>query len=208
MTALYKVVGADGHVVTQIVEAELVVSSECYISLISLAALLRVWLVLVYTVDGQAMELVEGAHPLGVALCQIVVHRNHVHTSVCQCVKENRKRCHKCFSFAGCHFGNLAFMQSHTSNELHVVVNHIPGYRRAAGSPCIKPYSLVAANLDAVANGGNVAVHLRGRNLNLFALFEAAGRVFDYCEGARQQLVEHIGNLDVDSLFNFVNLIV
>ena len=89
MGTLYEVGRRDGHVVTQIVEAELVVGSEGDVGLVSLAAGLRVWLVLVDAINAQSVEHIERSHPLRVTLSQIVVDSYDVDTITCQCVQEN-----------------------------------------------------------------------------------------------------------------------
>ena len=64
MCALYQIGGRYGHVITQIVETELVVGTEGDISLISLTTGLRVRLMLIDTIHAQAMEHIERTHPL------------------------------------------------------------------------------------------------------------------------------------------------
>ena len=65
-------------VITQHVKAQLVDGGVNDVRAVGLAALLRGQL-LRHGGHGQAEELHQGAHPLGVARCQIVVDRHHVH---------------------------------------------------------------------------------------------------------------------------------
>ena len=80
MTALHEVGRRDSHIVTQIVETELVVGSEGDICLIGLTTSLRVGLVLIDTIDAQTMEHIERTHPLRVTFGQIVIDGYHVNT--------------------------------------------------------------------------------------------------------------------------------
>ena len=66
MLALYQVFRADRHIVTQVVETELVVRTERDIRLVSLTASLGVRLVLIDTVYGKPVEHIKRSHPLGV----------------------------------------------------------------------------------------------------------------------------------------------
>ena len=81
MTTLYLGSTAHGHVVAQIVEAELVVRAVSDVGAV-LGPLVG-WVVV--TRDDQANiethELVNLPHPLGVSLCEIVIHRDLVHAT-------------------------------------------------------------------------------------------------------------------------------
>ena len=77
VAALHAILDLELHVVAQVVEAELVVGSVGDVGGVSGAALVVVEVV-DDDADGEAEELVDLAHPLGVALGQVVVHRDHV----------------------------------------------------------------------------------------------------------------------------------
>ena len=66
---------------------------------------------LVYAVYPEAVELIQGAHPLAVALGQVVVHGDHMHTFAPKGVEEYGEGCHQGLAFAGGHLRNLALMQ-------------------------------------------------------------------------------------------------
>ena len=68
MLLLNEVVHRSSHVVTKIVEAELVVGTECDVACICLLAGFAVRLMLVDTVYRKAMEHIERTHPLRVSL--------------------------------------------------------------------------------------------------------------------------------------------
>ena len=70
-------------------------------------------------------EAVDVAHPSGVAAGEIVVHRHDVHARAGQRVQVGRQRGHQRLTFAGAHFGNLAVVQHHAADQLHVEMAHV-----------------------------------------------------------------------------------
>jgi hypothetical protein len=114
------------HVVAQVVEAEFVVGSVGDVGRIGRAALVVVQVV-DDDADGEPQELVNLAHPLGIALGQVVVHRDHMHAVAGQGVQIAGQRGHQRFSFAGLHFADLALVQHHAADQLHVEVAHLHG---------------------------------------------------------------------------------
>jgi len=68
MLLLNEIVHRSSHVVTEIVEAELIVGTECDVACICLLAGLAVRLMLVDAVHRKAMEHIERSHPLRVSL--------------------------------------------------------------------------------------------------------------------------------------------
>ena len=67
------------HVVAQVIKTKLVVGSVCDVTVVGSATVFRIWLVLIDTVNGQTVEVEDGCHPLTITLCEVVVHRYHVH---------------------------------------------------------------------------------------------------------------------------------
>ena len=65
------------------------------------------------------------AHPLRVALGQIVVDRDHVDAAPAERVEINRQGRDQGFAFAGLHFRDRALMQHHAADQLHVEVAHV-----------------------------------------------------------------------------------
>ncbi len=70
-----------GHVVSQIVEAEFGVGPVRDVRGISRLLGLEVRHLSVHSAYGQTEEVVDTTHPLGVALHQVGVHRDHVHAT-------------------------------------------------------------------------------------------------------------------------------
>ena len=80
MLPLYKVGGSCGHVVPQVVKAELIVRTKGNIGIVCCASAVGVGDVFVDAIHRNAMEHIEGSHPLRVTLSKVVIHRNDMHT--------------------------------------------------------------------------------------------------------------------------------
>ncbi len=107
------------HVVAEIVEAELVVGAVGDIAAILLAPLLVAEIVH-DAADGKPQELVDGAHPGGVALGEIVVDGNDMDAAAGERVEIDGQRGDQRLAFAGLHLGDAALMQHHAADHLHV----------------------------------------------------------------------------------------
>ena len=70
--------------------------------------------------DAHAEELVDLAHPLGVAARQVVVHGDDMHALAGQRVQIDRQRGDQGLALAGLHLGDLAVVQHHAADQLHV----------------------------------------------------------------------------------------
>mmetsp|Transcript_12872 Transcript_12872/g.30273 ORF Transcript_12872/g.30273 Transcript_12872/m.30273 type:complete len:931 (-) Transcript_12872:212-3004(-) len=123
-SALHTVGRLVDHVVAQIVEAVLVVGAVGHVGriggLLLLAGHLR-------QVDAhrQAQEVVQLAHPLGVAPREVVVHRDDMDALARQRVQVDRQRRHQGLAFAGAHLGHFAGIEHHAANQLHIEVAHL-----------------------------------------------------------------------------------
>jgi hypothetical protein len=107
------------HVVAQIVEAELVVGAVSDVAGIGRLALLVVE-PMHDDADRQAEEIINLPHPLGVALGEIIVDGHHMHAAAAERVEVNGKGRDQRLAFAGLHLGDLAFVQDHAADQLHV----------------------------------------------------------------------------------------
>ena len=117
---------------------------------------------LVDAIDAQAVEHVERTHPLGVTLGEVVVDGHHMHTVAGEGVEEHGQSCHEGLTFTRRHLGNLALMQHDTTEQLHVVVNHVPGHLVTTCNPVVVPDGFVAVDVHKVVLGGQVAVEVGG----------------------------------------------
>ncbi len=123
VTTLNAVPGRHHHVVAQVVEAELGVGAVGDVGRVGGDARGRVHLGLDHA-HVHAEEAVDAAHPLAVALGQVVVDGDHVHALARQRVEVARERGDERLAFAGLHLGDLPGVEHHAADELHVEVAH------------------------------------------------------------------------------------
>ena len=129
MAALHHVGLVGHHVVAQIVEAKLVVGAVGDIGGVGGAAGVAVH-ALYDQADGQTQPAVQFAHPLAVALGQIVVDGDHMHAFAGQGIQVGRQGGHEGLAFTGLHLGNVAAVQGDAADDLHGKVLH------AQHTPC------------------------------------------------------------------------
>ena len=208
MGALHQLGQVARHIVTQVVETEFVVGAVSDVGFVGFAAILRVGFMLVDAIDGQAVELIKEAHPLAVALGEVVVHGNHVHALAWKCVEVNRKRSHQSLSFTGRHLRDFTLMENHTTNELHVEVAHIPLDHIAARHPGIVVTGFAVHDFNAIAGGCEVHVALGGSHLNNLVVFETASSLLHHRKSLGQNVVEHLLRFLVGVLFQMLHLLV
>ena len=85
---------------------------------------------------GQAHEAVDLAHPLAVALGQVVVDGDDVDALAGQGVEVGGQGGHQGLAFAGLHLGDAALVKDDAADELHPVgahAQHPPGGLPAGG---------------------------------------------------------------------------
>ena len=112
------------HVVAEIVEPELVVGAVRDIRAVGHLPLCVGQLVL-DDADAHAQKPVDAPHPLGVAAREIVVHRDHVHALAGERVEIGGERRDERFALARLHLGDLAGVQHHAADQLHVEMPHV-----------------------------------------------------------------------------------
>ena len=167
---LYKVFRADSHVVTQVVETEFIVCTKSDICQICLTTCVGVRLMTVDTIYAQTVEHIKRTHPFGVTFGEVIIHGNYVYAVSGQCVEEYRECSHQCFTFTGCHFRNLTFMQNDTTKELYIVVNHVPQCVVTTGYPVILIDGLVAFDAYEIFCSSQLTVEV-GSSYNDFFIF-------------------------------------
>ncbi len=143
MFALHEILHLRGHIVAQIVETEFVVRAECDVGGISLAPLRRIGLRFIDTSYGEAVELVNRSHPFRVAAGKIIVHGHHMHSFSGKSVEEYGQCGYEGLTLAGSHLGDVIghlvaihhAVEHHASDQLHVIVHHVPSHGVATGHP-------------------------------------------------------------------------
>ena len=74
------------------------------------------------TANCQAQRVIDLAHPLHVALGEVVVDGDDMNTATGDCVQGDGEGGGLGFAFARSHFGDLALMQNDTAHQLNVIV--------------------------------------------------------------------------------------
>jgi hypothetical protein len=111
------------HVVAQVVEAHLVVGAVGDVGAVIASLLGRRRLETGDDeADAQAEPLVDATHPLGVAACEVVVHRHEVHTVAGQAVQVGGQRRDQGLALAGLHLGDPPEVERRAAHHLDVVV--------------------------------------------------------------------------------------
>ena len=209
------------HIITQVVETELVVRSEGNIGQICTLTLIGIGFVHIDTIDRQPVKLIHRAHPLAVTTRQIIIHRNNVYTLASQRIKEYGQRCHQRLTLTRCHLGDTTAkllivrifqtldttqVQNNTTKQLAIVVDHIPRQEVTSCDPAILIYSLaLLVDRDEVLTSRQVLIELRSRHHNLLALRETTSRRFHNCKCVRQNVIEFLLDLAIDLLLQLLD---
>ena len=206
MLALHEVLHRHRHIVTQIVETELIVRTESHVAFVSLPARVAVRFVFVNAVHRQSVEHIERSHPLGVSFGKIVIDSDHVYTLACERIQEYRERSNESLALTCSHLGNLALMQDDTADDLHIIVHHIPGDLISAGDPVVLPQCLVTLDLYEIPGRAEITVEIICSNLHDRILREPAGCGLHDSECLRKNLVQHFLDLLIFLLHELVGL--
>ena len=129
VAALHHVLDRVRHVVAQVVEAELVVGAVGDVGGVGDPALVGRHLRQDHA-DVEAEEAVHAAHPLGVALGQVVVDRDDVHALAGERVEVGGQHTGQGLALTGLHLGDVAEVQRGAAHDLDVerpLVEHPPG---------------------------------------------------------------------------------
>ncbi len=123
-TTLYAVSHFIDHVVAQVVKTVFVIGAVGNVGTVGCLLFLAGCL---GHIDAyrQSQEVVEAPHPLRIAICQVIIDGNHMHTLTSKGIQVHRQGSSKRLTFAGTHFGDLAVMQRHAAQKLHIEVAHL-----------------------------------------------------------------------------------
>ena len=75
--------------------------------------------------DGKAERAVDLAHPVGVAVGQVIVDRDDVDALAFERVQVGGQGGHQRLAFTGSHFGDFAAVQDDAADQLHVEMAHV-----------------------------------------------------------------------------------
>ena len=157
VAALHLVVLGDGHVVAQVVEPELVVGAVGDAGGVGATLRLEVVDLGDHGADLEPEEPVDLAHPLGVALGQVVVDGDQVHAAARERVEVRRERGDEGLALAGLHLRDPAEVQRGAAHDLHVEVplpeRALPGLahrRERLGEEVVEVLLLLVVVVDLV----------------------------------------------------------
>ena len=161
---LDQLAAVESHVVPQVIEPHLVVGTVGNIGGVSLLPL-----GLVQTVDnqahGQAQEAIDLAHPLAVALGQVVVDGDDVDALSGQGVEVSGQGCHQGLAFTGLHLGDTALMEDHAAHQLHPVGPHsqhpdgrLPRSGKGFGKNIVQALAISQAFFEPGRLGGQLRI--------------------------------------------------
>ena len=185
---LHHLVLLDNHVVAEVVEAELVIGTESHVAAIGVLSLGEIH-IMGNKAYGEAQEFIKMAHPLAVALGQVVVHRNHVHTLAGEGIQVHRQGCHQGLAFTGAHFGNAALVEAHAADELHIKVAHaqdaagsLAGHRKGLGQDIVQGLTVGQPLLELSSAASELVIskvlHLRLQGIDFLHYLAIAGDFF------------------------------
>ena len=123
VAALHALLDRVGHVVAQVVEAELVVGAVGDVAGVGLAALGGAHRRQDHA-GGQAEEVVDAAHLLGLELGEVVVDRDDVHALAGERVEVGRQHGDEGLALTGLHLGDVAEVEGRRAHDLHVEGPH------------------------------------------------------------------------------------
>ena len=123
MTPLNKLLLVDGHIVPEVVKAQLVVGAVSNVRGVGLSAFRRRH-ARNHQADGQTHIAVDLAHPLGLVFCQIVVDGDHMDTPTVQRIQVAGQDGNQGFALAGLHLSDPTLMQNDAADELHRIGPH------------------------------------------------------------------------------------
>ena len=206
--ALHQLIRTHRHVVTEVIKAKLVVGAVHDVALVGVASRFGVGLMPVDAIDAEAVELENGAHPFRVTSSQIVVDRHEVNAAASERIEKHGEGRHQSLSFTRLHLGHLAAVQCNASNELHIVVHHVPFNGGTRSHPFPGPERTVSVDADKIAFSGQIAVVVLGTDFNLAIGRETASGLLEQGKSLRHQGLQHLLDARIDLLFQRVHPIV
>ncbi len=115
-----------------------------------------------------------------------------MHSVARQGIKENGERRHQGFTLTCCHLGYLALMKHNATENLHVIMYHLPLLVIASRCPMIVVDSLIAINGDEVFGGisSQLAVEICCRDNGFLIFRKTTCGVLDNTKGHRHHFIK------------------
>ena len=119
------------------------------------------------------MKFEHGSHPFRVSASQVIINRHDVNAFPGKGVEIYRKRRYECFSLTRSHLCYFTLVKYDSTNELNVVMDHVPLHGYPSGCPFVEIDSLLALNRHFITPRSQVAVEVCGGHLYAFMLLES-----------------------------------
>ena len=113
-----------------------------------------------------------------------------MHTIARQGIQEHGTGSHEGLTLTRSHLGHLALMEHGTTEQLYVIVYHVPGHVIATCLPVVVIDGLVAHDIHEVETGSELTVQVGGRHLDVLVLGEAFSGALHNGKGHGTYLVE------------------
>ena len=97
-------------------------------------------------------------------------------------------------------------MQHNSTEQLHIVVHHIPCDFVTTGHPMISINGFVAFNSDKIMSSSQFSIKICGSNHNFFVFEETASRIFHNGKSFRKSYIQRLFQFFGYFVFNFINL--
>ena len=157
-------------------------------------------------IDGQSVKFEKWCIPLSISSGQVVIHRYDMHASFCQCVEIGWECGNQRFTLSRLHLSDFTLMQYYSTNELHIVVNHVPNNFCSGSFPLVFPGSCFTADFYIVFFGSYFFVVLRSCNDNFLILSKSPSGFFHHSKAQRKDFDKHFFQFLVTVTFELVYL--
>ena len=115
---------------------------------------------LINAIHLQSVKLKECSHPFRVTFGQVIVDRDDVNSFAGQCIQVNGQCGHEGFPLPGSHLGNLSLVENDPTDQLAIIMDHVPSDHIPSSHPGALEPCFVAGDLDTGSSGSQLTIHL------------------------------------------------
>ena len=121
-------------------------------------------------------------------------------------IKKNRKSSHESLTLTCCHLSNLTLMKNDTTDQLHIIMDHIPGHLVTTGHPMVLPKCIIPFDAHKLLGCTKVTVELSRLYFDDRIFLETACCGLHDCKCLRKNLVKNLLDCLINFLYQFVRL--